>query len=110
MYGGKPFSIPGSYHHIFLIIFLQVCDVTTRQSTIAVIGQHDSLTMEAVTEFAKVFQIPYVTSSPVRHLTTEDYVISLNPDLSPAIVDLLQFVHWTQVHYIYDTDQGKYIN
>ena len=71
------------------------------------LGTHDVSTADTVTSFANNYYLPYVTSSPTSELTQKDYVISLRPDVTRAVVDILSFYRWREVYYIYDDKRGN---
>lgn len=91
----------------------------------------------ALASFAKTFHIPLVTPAPMpladyndkdhrqRHHSqchhrhhgnylsrgsvsrTEGFGVYLRPVYHTAILDLFKHYRWTQIHYLYDSDEGK---
>ncbi|KAL5012648.1 hypothetical protein ScPMuIL_011199 [Solemya velum] len=68
--------------------------------------------MDIIHSFSKTFHMPYVTHN-TKHKSAGDidgYVLKMRPSHSEAIRDLIQRYKWKNIHYIYNSDDGKFEN
>ncbi|XP_076447024.1 glutamate receptor 3-like [Babylonia areolata] len=91
----------------------QVASAICRQMSrgvFAILGQKDTATADIVHSFTSIFHMPFLTPSPVpprlHHLHQPTYQLHLRPERTPAVVDMIRYFGWRQVHYLYDSDEG----
>lgn len=100
------------YHYCNLYyIYSSVCDHMSN-GVFVILGGVDAKSLDIVRAFSKTFHMPYVTHS-IRHKSAGDihgYDLNMRPSHSAAIRDLIQRFKWKDIHYIYNSDDGKYEN
>lgn len=75
-------------------------------------GVIDSSSVEVVESYSRRFRMPFV--SPGLSFTVDpeqpNFEIYLRPDHTNAVIDMVKFYGWRRVHYLYDSNEGKYLH
>ncbi len=75
----------------------------------AILGQKEMKSSDIVKSFTNTFHMPFITPSLSRIAVgdSSSYELHMRPDYTYAITDLIQYLGWIQVHFLYDSDEGK---
>ncbi|XP_067664022.1 glutamate receptor 2-like isoform X1 [Haliotis asinina] len=74
----------------------------------AILGQKEMTSTDIVKSFSKTFHMPFITPSLSRIAVSEESIFELHmrPDYTYALTDVIQYLNWRQVHFLYDSDEG----
>ncbi|XP_041358488.1 glutamate receptor-like isoform X2 [Gigantopelta aegis] len=74
----------------------------------AILGQKEIISSDIVQSFTNTFHMPFVTTS-LSHITARrnsGYELHLRPDYTSALIDVIEYLRWDHVHFLYDSDEG----
>ncbi len=66
-------------------------------------------TQNMVKSITNAFHMPYVTPSMAVNMTDQNlaYMLFMRPMYTKAIIDTIKYYGWTEIYYLYDTDEGQ---
>ncbi|RUS87243.1 hypothetical protein EGW08_004995, partial [Elysia chlorotica] len=75
----------------------------------AILGQKSVLSADIVQSLTSTFQMPYITpsltpSSP--RISDSSFELHMRPDHTKALIDIIEYLGWKHVHFLYDSDEG----
>ena len=75
----------------------------------AIIGQKEMKSSDIVRSFTTTFQMPFITPSLSRIAVGNDstFELHMRPDYTYAITDVIEYLGWGQVHFLYDSNEGE---
>ncbi|BFZ24114.1 hypothetical protein BsWGS_27153 [Bradybaena similaris] len=79
------------------------------QGVFAILGQKSIQSADIVKSLTSTFHMPYITPSLSPSSLRDEpssYEIHLRPDLTAAIVDVIEILGWRHVFFMYDSDEG----
>ncbi|ESO90626.1 hypothetical protein LOTGIDRAFT_163822 [Lottia gigantea] len=78
------------------------------EGVFAIIGQKTMQTADIVQAFTTTFHMPYLTPSLSRDTIRKHskYELHMKPDFTQALIEMISFLEWDHVHYLYDSDEG----
>ncbi|XP_050416819.1 glutamate receptor [Patella vulgata] len=78
------------------------------EGVFAIIGQKTTQSSDIVQAFTSTFHMPYLTPSLSRDTSRKHsmFEIHLKPDFTEALIELIRFLQWDHVHFLYDSDEG----
>lgn len=74
-------------------------------------GVKDTKSLDIVRSFTRTFHMPYMSpSTPVWTDNMDSgFEVHMKPDFTLAIIDMILYFEWSgKIHYVYDSDEGKY--
>ncbi|KAL5011716.1 hypothetical protein ScPMuIL_010267 [Solemya velum] len=72
-----------------------------------IVGVSNSSALATIQSYSNTFKVPFVTLSFAHNFTTPaSFQLFMRPINTDAITDLLQFHRWTQLIYLYNSDEG----
>ena len=88
-------------------VSVTVCQLMSK-GIFALFGSHTANTVNTIKSFSSTFHMPYVTTSVAVNTPHQElgYELYLRPYYIHAIVDLLKHYNWTEVWYIYNSNEG----
>ncbi|GFN90016.1 glutamate receptor 10 [Plakobranchus ocellatus] len=75
----------------------------------AILGQKSVLSADIVHSVTSTFQMPYITPSLTPSSTRSadsSYELHMRPDHTRALIDVIEYLGWKYVHFLYDSDEG----
>ena len=75
-------------------------------------GVSNMTTLNTLSSYTNTFRMPYVTPDLPINITTEQqaFILRMQPTYGRAMRDVVKHFHWTRVYYIYDVDDGEFLN
>jgi len=76
----------------------------------ALFGLHTASTINTVKSFSSTFRMPYITTSLSVNTSRQEhgYELYMRPLYAQAIVDVLRKHGWTDLWYIYNSNEGRW--
>ena len=73
-------------------------------------GVKDMTSLDIVQSFTRTFHMPFLSpstpSSTIKPGPT--FEIHMKPEFAYAIIDMILHFEWRKIHYLYDSDEGKF--
>uniref|UniRef100_A0A2C9JM66 Glutamate receptor n=1 Tax=Biomphalaria glabrata TaxID=6526 RepID=A0A2C9JM66_BIOGL len=107
--------------HFQLNVTVDVIDVTDNfqlasaicrqmtQGVFAILGQKSYQSADIVKSLTSTFRMPFITPSLAQSSVlggSSSYELHLRPDHTAAVIDVIEHLHWKEVHFLYDSDEG----
>lgn len=91
--------------------FLTVCSQLHR-GIFTLLAPTAELTYDTLAAYTNTFHMPFVSPSlPSKSFDRPMlYGISMKPRYLRAILDVIKFYQWKSIIYLYDSDEGTYLN
>ncbi|XP_064637985.1 glutamate receptor 3-like isoform X2 [Lineus longissimus] len=80
----------------------------TKKGTFAILGAKDLLSSDVIQSYSRTLHMPYLTIGPVPNEKPfkNEFILNMRPSYTAAIIDLIKYFNWTNVHYLYDNYEG----
>ena len=51
--------------------------------------------------------MPYITPGATKKSTGDNFQLRMRPSYTKAMIELIKYYKWKEIHYIYDSDEGR---
>ena len=72
-------------------------------------GVNRMATLPTVKSYTETFHLPFVTTGvAIKSYKELEYEVFMRPQYSKALFDIIRHYGWTRIHYVFDTEEGKF--